>query len=232
MVPAPSSGSMACVQQIRASIRRGSPAAHARLPRNPDALSPHSRRESDANPTRKEAPGHLARARHNANASRKARAGRKGREDSGTAKTKREGNGETRRERQPLPPPMHALYPLFTSKGKGTRPLREKWQKEYMGGGDGKGGGKKREPAPPSEARGEPLSEAPPWQGSANALPIASKEPSQNPPRRNRGSFRQKNPRSAAPEKRPQLPWQEGPQNNVGWETAVQNDARWMGVRP
>ena len=135
MVPAPSSGSMACVQQIRASIRRGSPAAHARLPRNPDALSPHSRRESDANPTRKEAPGHLARARHNANASRKARAGRKGREDSGTAKTKREGNGETRRERQPLPPPMHALYPLFTSKGKGTRPLREKWQKEYMGGG-------------------------------------------------------------------------------------------------
>ena len=232
MVPAPSSGSMACVQRIRASIRRGSPAAHAHLPRNPDALSPHSRRESDANPTRKEAPGHLARARHNANASRKARAGRKGREDSGTAKTKREGNGETRRERQPLPPPMHALYPLFTSKGKGTRPLREKWQKEYMGGGDGKGGGKKREPAPPSEARGEPLSEAPPWQGSANALPIASKEPSQNPPRRNRGSFRQKNPRSAAPEKRPQLPWQEGPQNNVGWETAVQNDARWMGVRP
>ena len=135
MVPAPSSGSMACVQRIRASIRRGSPAAHAHLPRNPDALSPHSRRESDANPTRKEAPGHLARARHNANASRKARAGRKGREASGTAKTKREGNGETRRERQPLPPPMHALYPLFTSKGKGTRPLREKWQKEYMGGG-------------------------------------------------------------------------------------------------
>ena len=127
---------------------------------------------------------------------------------------------------------MHALYPLFTSKGKGTRPLREKWQKEYMGGGDGKGGGKKREPAPPSEARGEPLSEAPPWQGSANALPIASKEPSQNPPRRNRGSFRQKSPRSAAPEKRPQLPWQEGPQNNVGWENAVQNDARWMGVSP
>ncbi len=156
MVPAPSSGSMACVQRIRASIRRGSPAAHAHLPRNPDALSPHSRRESDANPTRKEAPGHLARARHNANASRKARAGRKGREDSGTAKTKREGNGETRRERQPLPPPMHALYPLFTSKGKGTRPLREKWQKEYMGGGDGKGGGKKREPAPPSEARANP----------------------------------------------------------------------------
>ena len=156
MVPAPSSGSMACVQRIRASIRRGSPAAHAHLPRNPDALSPHSRRESDANPTRKEAPGHLARARHNANASRKARAGRKGREDSGTAKTKREGNGEMRRERQPLPPPMHALYPLFTSKGKGTRPLREKWQKEYMGGGDGKGGGKKREPAPPSEARANP----------------------------------------------------------------------------
>ncbi len=155
MVPAPSSGSMACVQRIRASIRRGSPAAHAHLPRNPDALSPHSRRESDANPTRKEAPGHLARARHNANASRKARAGRKGREDSGTAKTKREGNGETRRERQPLPP-MHALYPLFTSKGKGTRPLREKWQKEYMGGGDGKGGGKKREPTPPSEARANP----------------------------------------------------------------------------
>lgn len=54
------------------------------------------------------------------------------------------------------PPPMHALYPLFTSKGKGTRPLREKWQKEYMGGGDGKGGGKKREPAPPSEARANP----------------------------------------------------------------------------
>ena len=53
------------------------------------------------------------------------------------------------------PPPMHALYPLFTSKGKGTRPLREKWQKEYMGG-DGKGGGKKREPAPPSEARANP----------------------------------------------------------------------------
>ena len=54
------------------------------------------------------------------------------------------------------PPPLHALYPLFTSKGKGTRPLREKWQKEYMGGGDGKGGGKKREPAPPSEARANP----------------------------------------------------------------------------
>ena len=31
--------------------------------------------------------------------------------------------------------PMHALHPLFASKGKGTRPLREKWQKEYMGGG-------------------------------------------------------------------------------------------------
>ena len=232
MVPAPSSGSMACVQQIRASIRRGSPAAHARLPRNPDALSPHSRRESNANPSRREAPGRLRTRKARRDASRKARAGRKGREDSGTAKTKREGNGETRRERQPLPPPMHALYPLFTSKGKGTRPLREKWQKEYMGGGDGKGGGKKREPAPPSEARGEPLSEAPPWQGSANALPIASKEPSQNPPRRNRGSFRQKSPRSAAPEKRPQLPWQEGPQNNVGWENAVQNDARWMGVSP
>ena len=232
MVPAPSSGSMACVQRIRASIRRGSPAAHAHLPRNPDALSPHSRRESDANPTRKEAPGHLARARHNANASRKARAGRKGREDSGTAKTKREGNGETRRERQPLPPPMHALYPLFTSKGKGTRPLREKWQKEYMGGGGRKGRWKETGARAAFGGAREPLSEAPPWQGSANALPIASKEPSQNPPRRNRGSFRQKNPRSAAPEKRPQLPWQEGPQNNVGWETAVQNDARWMGVRP
>lgn len=231
MVPAPSSGSMACVQRIRASIRRGSPAAHAHLPRNPDALSPHSRRESDANPTRKEAPGHLARARHNANASRKARAGRKGREDSGTAKTKREGNGETRRERQPLPPPMHALYPLFTSKGKGTRPLREKWQKEYMGRGR-KGRWKETGARAAFGGAREPLSEAPPWQGSANALPIASKEPSQNPPRRNRGSFRQKNPRSAAPEKRPQLPWQEGPQNNVGWETAVQNDARWMGVRP
>lgn len=230
MVPAPSSGSMACVQQIRASIRRGSPAAHARLPRNPDALSPHSRRESNANPSRREAPGRLARARHNANASRKARAGRKGREDSGTAKTKREGNGETRRERQPLPP-MHALYPLFTSKGKGTRPLREKWQKEYMGGGR-KGRWKETGAHAAFGGAREPLSEAPPWQGSANALPIASKEPSQNPPRRNRGSFRQKNPRSAAPEKRPQLPWQEGPQNNVGWETAVQNDARWMGVRP
>ena len=156
MVPAPSSGSMACVQQIRASIRRGSPAAHARLPRNPDALSPHSRRESNANPSRREAPGRLRTRKARRDASRKARAGRKGREDSGTAKTKREGNGETRRERQPLPPPMHALYPLFTSKGKGTRPLREKWQKEYMGGGDGKGGGKKREPAPPSEARANP----------------------------------------------------------------------------
>lgn len=156
MVPAPSSGSMACVQQIRASIRRGSPAAHARLPRNPDALSPHSRRESNANPSRREAPGRLRTRKARRDASRKARAGRKGREDSGTAKTKREGNGEMRRERQPLPPPMHALYPLFTSKGKGTRPLREKWQKEYMGGGDGKGGGKKREPAPPSEARANP----------------------------------------------------------------------------
>ena len=156
MVPAPSSGSMACVQQIRASIRRGSPAAHARLPRNPDALSPHSRRESNANPSRREAPGRLRMRKARRDASRKARAGRKGREDSGTAKTKREGNGEMRRERQPLPPPMHALYPLFTSKGKGTRPLREKWQKEYMGGGDGKGGGKKREPAPPSEARANP----------------------------------------------------------------------------
>ncbi len=52
--------------------------------------------------------------------------------------------------------PMHALHPLFASKGKGTRPLREKWQKEYRGGGDGKGGGKKREPAPPSEARANP----------------------------------------------------------------------------
>lgn len=135
MVPAPSSGSMACVQQIRASIRRGSPAAHARLPRNPDALSPHSRRESNANPSRREAPGRLRMRKARRDASRKARAGRKGREDSGTAKTKREGNGEMRRERQPLPPPLHALYPLFTSKGKGTRPLREKWQKEYMGGG-------------------------------------------------------------------------------------------------
>lgn len=232
MVPAPSSGSMACVQRIRASIRRGSPAAHARLPRNPDALSPHSRRESDANPTRKEAPGHLARARHNANASRKARAGRKGREDSGTAKTKREGNGEMRRERQPLPPPPctpFIPYSRLREKGRG-RCARN--GRKNIWGGDGKGGGKKREPAPPSEARGEPLSEAPPWQGSANALPIASKEPSQNPPRRNRGSFRQKSPRSAAPEKRPQLPWQEGPQNNVGWENAVQNDARWMGVSP
>ena len=156
MVPAPSSGSMACVQRIRASIRRGSPAAHAHLPRNPDALSPHSRRESNANPSRREAPGRLRTRKARRDASRKARAGRKGREDSGTAKTKREGNGETRRERQPLPPPLHALYPLFTSKGKGTRPLREKWQKEYMGGGDGKGGGKKREPAPPSEARANP----------------------------------------------------------------------------
>lgn len=135
MVPAPSSGSMACVQRIRASIRRGSPAAHARLPRNPDALSPHSRRESNANPSRREAPGRLRMRKARRDASRKARAGRKGREDSGTAKTKREGNGEMRRERQPLPPPLHALYPLFTSKGKGTRPLREKWQKEYMGGG-------------------------------------------------------------------------------------------------
>ena len=156
MVPAPSSGSMACVQRIRASIRRGSPAAHAHLPRNPDALSPHSRRESDANPTRKEAPGHLARARHNANASRKARAGRKGREDSGTAKTKREGNGETRRERQPLPPPPctpFIPYSRLREKGRG-RCARN--GRKNIWGGDGKGGGKKREPAPPSEARANP----------------------------------------------------------------------------
>lgn len=156
MVPAPSSGSMACVQRIRASIRRGSPAAHAHLPRNPDALSPHSRRESDANPTRKEAPGHLARARHNANASRKARAGRKGREDSGTAKTKREGNGETRRERQPLPPPCTPFIPYSRLREKGRGRCARNGRKNIWGGGDGKGGGKKREPAPPSEARANP----------------------------------------------------------------------------
>ena len=232
MVPAPSSGSMACVQRIRASIRRGSPAAHAHLPRNPDALSPHSRRESDANPTRKEAPGHLARARHNANASRKARAGRKGREDSGTAKTKREGNGETRRERQPLPPPPCTPFiPYSRLREKGRGRCARNGRKNIWGGGR-KGRWKETGARAAFGGAREPLSEAPPWQGSANALPIASKEPSQNPPRRNRGSFRQKNPRSAAPEKRPQLPWQEGPQNNVGWETAVQNDARWMGVRP
>lgn len=155
MVPAPSSGSMACVQRIRASIRRGSPAAHAHLPRNPDALSPHSRRESDANPTRKEAPGHLARARHNANASRKARAGRKGREDSGTAKTKREGNGETRRERQPLPPPCTPFIPYSRLREKGRGRCARNGRKNIWGG-DGKGGGKKREPAPPSEARANP----------------------------------------------------------------------------
>ena len=155
MVPAPSSGSMACVQRIRASIRRGSPAAHAHLPRNPDALSPHSRRESDANPTRKEAPGHLARARHNANASRKARAGRKGREDSGTAKTKREGNGETRRERQPLPPPCTPFIPYSRLREKGRGRCARNGRKNIWGG-DGKGGGKKREPTPPSEARANP----------------------------------------------------------------------------
>ena len=155
MVPAPSSGSMACVQQIRASIRRGSPAAHARLPRNPDALSPHSRRESNANPSRREAPGRLARARHNANASRKARAGRKGREDSGTAKTKREGNGETRRERQPLPPPCTPFIPYSRLREKGRGRCARNGRKNIWGG-DGKGGGKKREPAPPSEARANP----------------------------------------------------------------------------
>ena len=156
MVPAPSSGSMACVQQIRASIRRGSPAAHARLPRNPDALSPHSRRESNANPSRREAPGRLARARHNANASRKARAGRKGREDSGTAKTKREGNGETRRERQPLPPPCTPFIPYSRLREKGRGRCARNGRKNIWGGGDGKGGGKKREPTPPSEARANP----------------------------------------------------------------------------
>lgn len=122
MVPAPSSGSMACVQQIRASIRRGSPAAHARLPRNPDALSPHSRRESNANPSRREAPGRLRTRKARRDASRKARAGRKGREDSGTAKTKREGNGEMRRERQPLPPPPctpFIPYSRLKEKGRG-----------------------------------------------------------------------------------------------------------------
>ena len=129
------------------------------------------------------------------------------------------------------PPPCTPFIPYSRLREKGRGRCARNGRKNIWGG-DGKGGGKKREPAPPSEARGEPLSEAPPWQGSANALPIASKEPSQNPPRRNRGSFRQKSPRSAAPEKHPQLPWQEGPQNNVGWENAVQNDARWMGVSP
>lgn len=134
MVPAPSSGSMACVQQIRASIRRGSPAAHARLPRNPDALSPHSRRESNANPSRREAPGRLRMRKARRDASRKARAGRKGREDSGTAKTKREGNGETRRERQPLPPPCTPFIPYSRLREKGRGRCARNGRKNIWGG--------------------------------------------------------------------------------------------------
>lgn len=135
MVPAPSSGSMACVQQIRASIRRGSPAAHARLPRNPDALSPHSRRESNANPSRREAPGRLRTRKARRDASRKARAGRKGREDSGTAKTKREGNGEMRRERQPLPPPCTPFIPYSRLKEKGRGRCARNGRKNIWGEG-------------------------------------------------------------------------------------------------
>ena len=135
MVPAPSSGSMACVQRIRASIRRGSPAAHACLPRNPDALSPHSRRESNANPSRREAPGRLRMRKARRDASRKARAGRKGREDSGTARTRREGNGEMGRERQPLSSPCTPFIPYSRLREKGRGRCARNGRKNIWGGG-------------------------------------------------------------------------------------------------
>lgn len=158
--------------------------------------------------------------------------GSKGQRGFGDGENKaRRKRGDEKRTPATPPPPCTPFIPYSRLREKGRGRCARNGRKNIWGGGR-KGRWKETGARAAFGGAREPLSEAPPWQGSANALPIASKEPSQNPPRRNRGSFRQKNPRSAAPEKRPQLPWQEGPQNNVGWETAVQNDARWMGVRP
>ena len=185
-----------------------------RIPCGARAPPPQPRRALPAFPTRIQrepiaersagSPSH--RARHDANASRKARAGRKGREDSGTARTRREGNGETGRERQPLSSPCTPFIPYSRLREKGRGRCARNGRKNIWGGGDGKGGGKKREPAPPSEARANPSRKRRHGRARQTLCRSLRRSLSQNPPRRNRGSFRQKGPRSAAPEKRPQRP--------------------------